>query len=302
MYYFFSKNKPILISIFLSLIIIAVTYWYVQSRKENVPEQEENIVPEVMLEKVRGIQPDDHVLGNPNAPIVLIVFSDFSCPYCVDYHETIRTVMRTFGTEGKVAVVFRHMPYVQLHPEAPMYALASECVAQELGNPGFWKFADELFGKNDPLKPLTAAELVVLAEKVGATRQTFVACMRSNELMAEVEKDFQEAIDGGAKGTPYTIVEALGDRAEYQGAQSYRTLAVTIQTLSRSLEVSHSDTSSSEFDGTMDFSDEFENIEIGTSTGANATTSTSSQPSAVSSAPGTSSVKKVESLLDGIVD
>lgn len=237
---FTRRNKPIIISIALSLFVVALTYWYTHQKTEvrnvEIPARGETVVNSA-VDALPSLSMDDHVLGNPGATMVFVVYSDFACPFCKDYHETLRTLMRLFGPSGKVAIVFRHMPFVQLHPEAPMYALASECVAQEVGNSGFWKFADELFTVSDPLKPLTAAELVVLAEKSGATRQAFVACMRSNELMSVVEEHFTEIIDAGVTGSPFTIVDGPHGRASFEGAQTLRSLAEVIQTSLRIMSI-----------------------------------------------------------------
>jgi protein-disulfide isomerase len=232
--------NPILIAVALALITIGGTYLYAKSKKG---ESESVDVPNILntatstYENVRGIQPGEHILGNPNAKIIFFVYSDFSCPYCKDYHETLKTVMKLHGSGGDVAVVFRHMPFVQLHPESPMYALASECVTKELGNVGFWKFADLLFTKTDPLDPIGAAGLVVFAESIGASKQTFVACMRANEMMTNIERDFQEGMNAGAQGSPYTIFQMNGERTVFEGAQSYRTLGTMIQTALRTSEI-----------------------------------------------------------------
>jgi hypothetical protein len=142
------------------------------------------------------------------------------------------------------------------------------------------------------LEPLTAANLVVLAEKAGVSRQAFVACMRANELMAEVEKDYQEAIDAGAEGSPFTIIEAEGTRVAYQGAQSYRSLGIIIQTLQRKLEVDAHGASTDLESGVQfaDDMDEFDMEPIGTSSKTN-TVQTS-----------TSTATKNSSILDGIIE
>lgn len=254
---------PIVASIIISLVVILSTYAYVEKNKKATQveevKEEEAIITE-NLDNVRGLQADDHILGNPKAPIKIFVYSDFGCPYCVDYHETLRTIMRVYGSEGTVAIIFRHLPLVQLHAEAPMYALGSECVAKEKGSAGFWAYADDMFAMNDPLAPVSAASLVVVAESAGASRQSFVACMRANELMAEVEKDYQEAVDAGAKGSPFTIIEADGVRAAYQGAQPYRSLGVVIQTLQKKLDFDAGKTPTELEDG-VQFEDEFDEFD-----------------------------------------
>lgn len=232
------NNKIVFITAGVSVLFIVLALWYSESKKTEEITPSNSAVPEQSsLEAVRDIQQDDHILGNPSAPIVFFVYSDFACPYCKEYYATMKALINFFGREGQVAWVFRHLPFVQLHPEAPQYAHASKCVASEGSNQLFWKFADLLFEKADPLEPLSALELVDLAEEVGISRQSFVACMRSNKFMAEIEADFNEALSAGGKVTPFTIVQAQGKRSFYLGAQPYRVVAVTLQQALRKLDI-----------------------------------------------------------------
>jgi len=279
------RHKPILFSLAFSLLVVGFAYWYAH-REQSVEQTvvEENSQSNVVGYDIRGLEPTDHILGNPEAPILFIVYSDFACPYCKSYHKALKTLMRLYGTSGEVALVFRHLPFVQLHPESPMYALASECVAQEKGSVGFWKFADEIFEVADPLKPLTAAELVLIAEKVGVTRQSFVACMRSNELMQVVERDFQEAIDAGVQGSPFTIVDDPIGRTSFEGEQSFRTMAEAVQLTLRSANIEHVESPSS-----ASYMADFDSL-----------TPTSTSNVATSSVA-TSSTHVQGSILDGII-
>lgn len=283
---FLRRHKPILSSILFSLFVVGFAYWYAH-REQTVPELSqvtEDTHQDVVGYDIRGLEATDHILGNPEAPILFIVYSDFSCPYCKSYHKALKTLMRLYGSSGEVALVFRHLPFVQLHPESPMYALASECVAQEKGNVGFWKFVDEIFEAADPLQPLTAAELVLLSEKVGVTRQSFVACMRSNELMEVVERDFQEAIDAGVQGSPFTIIDDPVGRTSYEGELSFRTMAEAVQTTLRSQNIEHLESPSA-----GSFMADFDSLDTSAST-----TATSTRPAATST-------QKQSSILDGII-
>ena len=71
---------------------------------------------------IRPIDEDDHIRGNPNAPIVIVEYSDFDCPFCKNFHSTMNQVMSSYGAEGNVAWVYRHFPLEQLHPSAPLIA------------------------------------------------------------------------------------------------------------------------------------------------------------------------------------
>lgn len=94
------------------------------------------------------ISANDHVLGNTNAPITIIEYSDLECPFCARFHTTQQTIMKEY--EGKIKWVHRHFP-LDFHPDAKPYAYAAECAAEIGGNDTFWKMIDYIF-KNQPLK------------------------------------------------------------------------------------------------------------------------------------------------------
>lgn len=100
---------------------------------------------QVTLAPISG---QDHVLGESNAPITIIEYSDLECPFCIRFHDTQTTIMKEYA--GKVKWVHRHFP-LDFHPSAKPYAYAAECAAEIGGNDAFWKMVDYIF-KNQPLK------------------------------------------------------------------------------------------------------------------------------------------------------
>jgi predicted DsbA family dithiol-disulfide isomerase len=82
----------------------------------------------------------DHIIGNPNAPIVIVEYSDFQCPYCKIFHQTMKRIVAE--SDGSVAWVYRHWPIQSSSFEK---AVASECVASIKGNEAFWAYTDLLF-------------------------------------------------------------------------------------------------------------------------------------------------------------
>jgi protein-disulfide isomerase len=95
---------------------------------------EQNIVP---------VNQDDHVRGDIKAPIALIEFSDFQCPFCSSIHTTLKRLIQEY--DGQVKWVYRHFPLSSIHAEAAPAAVASECIARLAGNDAFWQFADVAF-------------------------------------------------------------------------------------------------------------------------------------------------------------
>lgn len=114
-----------------------------------------------------SLRSDDHVLGNPNADVLIIEYSDTECPFCKQFHETMHQVMDQYGKDGKVAWVYRHSPIDQLHPKARKEAEALECANEQGGNDAFWKYADKLFEITPSNNGLDAAQLPVIAAMIG---------------------------------------------------------------------------------------------------------------------------------------
>jgi protein-disulfide isomerase len=186
--------------------------------------------------EIRPVDDTDHVRGNPNAPIVLIEYSDYDCPFCKNFHETMNTVMANYGADGKVAWVYRHFPLEQLHPSAPVIAQASECVAKQGGNDAFWKFTDLIFGERGTNEPTNTARLEEFAVTAGVSANAYNACMEDGSTKARVEADFADALNAGGKGTPYTLVLFGGQQGVINGAQPYETVSKILDTLIAQME------------------------------------------------------------------
>ncbi len=87
----------------------------------------------------------DHIRGNQNAPVKIVEFSDFECPYCQAFHETMKQVMAEYGEKGQVAWIYRHLPLTSIHRFAMSYAEESECASSIGGSNKFWEYADARF-------------------------------------------------------------------------------------------------------------------------------------------------------------
>ncbi len=177
----------------------------------------------------------DHIVGPRTAPIVFIEYSDLECPFCRDFHKTMKAIIEEYGSGGNIAWVFRHFPLAQLHTKAPTEALASECVAELAGNEAFWKFIDIVYTEGPGNDQLDLSLLPVFAERAGADRGRFETCMADGSLMSVIEAQFEEAKSAGGTGTPFTIVLAAGQQIPIDGAQPYMAMSVVAQTLLRNI-------------------------------------------------------------------
>src|SRR3989338_6614339 len=125
-----SSSLKIPLAIILGGIIIAVAVYV------SMPKDSAKNVGNPLLVRPVGIQ--DHILGNPAAPVQIIEYSDFDCEFCKGFHETLHQIIVDKGVEGQVAWIFRQFPLSEIHPNALAHARATECAASVAGNDGFW--------------------------------------------------------------------------------------------------------------------------------------------------------------------
>ncbi|MDO8521307.1 MAG: DsbA family protein [bacterium] len=170
-----------------------------------------------------ALRSDDHIFGNPNANVLIIEYSDPECPFCKKFHESMLQVMAQYGKSGDVAWVYRHFPLDQIHPKARKEGEAQECANELGGSDMFWKYTEKLFEITPSNNGLDPAELPRIADLVGLNVATFETCLVSGKYADRVERDFQNGVNVGVKGTPYTIVwnQKTGKQLPINGAASY---------------------------------------------------------------------------------
>lgn len=207
-----SLAVPIAIVIAAALIAGAI---YLGSRDAQ-PAVEDQTGIESNEITMRPVDESDHIRGNPNAPVVLVEYSDYDCPFCSQFHTTMQRVMDKYGATGEVAWVYRHFPISQLHPNAVAIAAASECVAELGGNEAFWTFSDTIFAEK-PIEERNGQEylgstdmsrLPEFAEMAGVSVAEFNACRSSGRYDDAIRAAVIEAQDAGGTGTPHTLIVA----------------------------------------------------------------------------------------------
>lgn len=188
------------------------------------------------LNQINPITGDDHIRGNPNAQIMFVEYSDYDCPFCKVFHETMDTIMDEYGADGRVAWTYRHLPFQQLHPSAPMIAQASECVAKLGGNEAFWTFSDFIFMERERNAQTNLILLPDFVKNSGVDIDDYNACMESGETVAAVEEDYNDAIEMGVRGTPFTVVMVGGQQLPINGAQPYEVVKQIIDEILTQIE------------------------------------------------------------------
>jgi protein-disulfide isomerase len=147
--------------------------------------------------KALGLRADDPVRGNAKAPVTLVLFSDFQCPFCSRVETSITEVEKTYG--NKVKVVWKHQP-LPFHPNAKPAAEAAEA-AREQGK--FWEMHDKLFADQQGLSP---AKYEQYAKELGLNVAKFQEAQKSGRGAKRIEEDQAVAAKVGVDGTPTMFV------------------------------------------------------------------------------------------------
>lgn len=180
--------------------------------------------------EIPAVTTEDHILGDINAPVVAVEYSDTECPFCKAFHQTMRQIYADY--KGQVAWVYRQFPIAQLHSKAPNEAAATECVASIGGNAAFWSYLNSIFDTTTSNDSLDSAELPRLASAVGIDNASFTSCLASGRFDSKVQHSVEEAIKIGARGTPYTVLIAKdGQKVVVNGAEPYDSVKAKIDSL-----------------------------------------------------------------------
>lgn len=173
----------------------------------------------------------DHILGNPNAKIVIVEYSDLECPFCKTFHKSMNQVMSEYGESGKVAWVYRHFP-LSFHSKADKEAQATECVAKLGGNAKFWEYTNKIFEITPANNGLDMSLLPKLAQEIGIDEAAFTACLASDEMKPIIEAGLASGIKAGVRGTPHSLI--LVDKkvvGTIDGAQPFAAVKAQIDAL-----------------------------------------------------------------------
>ncbi|MFW6210120.1 MAG: DsbA family protein [Patescibacteria group bacterium] len=179
----------------------------------------------------RAIDDSDYIRGYPNAPIVLIEYSDYECPFCKQFHNTMKQIMDEYGVTGRLAWVYRQFPVPQLHPNSPKISEAALCVGDIGGNDAFWEFSDRIYEERDIDEPTNVTKLPEYAEAAGVSQTDYIECMDSGRMEQAVTDSMEDGFTAGVRGTPYTILMVGNQQAVISGAQPYDTVKGIVENL-----------------------------------------------------------------------
>ncbi|MBA4436375.1 MAG: DsbA family protein [Nitrosopumilaceae archaeon] len=175
-------------------------------------------------EPVKISADDDPIIGDPNAPITIIEFSDFQCPFCARFHvQTLPLLLDQYIEQGKVKLVFRDFPIQSIHPNALPASVAAEC-ANEQGE--FKAMHDMLFDNQKQWSDQETVDALSMfsqyASEIGLEQGTFDSCLTSGKYIEEIRNDLDDGRSYDVTGTPGFFVgnDDIG-YVELKGAQPF---------------------------------------------------------------------------------
>lgn len=146
---------------------------------------------------------DDPVLGDKDAKLTIIDFSDYECPFCKRYFDdTFSQIKKEYIDTGKIKYVYRDLP-LSFHANAHKEAQAAECAREQGEDTVYFKYHDEIFKRTTSNGTgLALDQLSIIASDIGLDGNKLQSCIDSEKFKAEVDKDLADASKAGANGTP----------------------------------------------------------------------------------------------------
>lgn len=223
------RNNSLFFSIIVvvSAVVIGFGIFVYRSNilKELSPEKKET--QHNQNNQINKITENNHILGNPNADLILIEYADFLCIYCKEFHNTMRIIMDQYGSSGRIAWVYRHSPsQTDVNSDSMRLALTSECVAKFFGNSNFWLFVNKIFDDNLPTGQIDKLSIDLALEKLNIDKEKINNCVQNQETLEVIEQDIMDqryllSADNNF-GTPYNvIIPKTGEVMSFSGAIPY---------------------------------------------------------------------------------
>lgn len=240
----FNKNLAMICgTIIVACLIIAGTILYTNSKSGsnvvvngNNQNQQPQPQPQQPTGPVKVSVDNDAVLGDKNAPLTMIEFSDYECPFCKrHFTDVYPQIKKDYIDTGKVKLVFRDFIAVPSHnPLATSQAMAAECAREQGGDSVYYKYHDEIFKKTTSGgNGMQVSQLATIATSLGLNATKLQQCLDSNKYKDEVEKDVAYGSTVGVSGTPSFFVgkssaDGVIDGTIIVGAQPYSAFKVII--------------------------------------------------------------------------
>lgn len=196
---------------FVEVVNEAVKTAQESSREDEAKQEQARMDEEMKNPKKPEIEEGRVIFGNKNAPITIVEYSDFQCPYCSRGYQTVKEVEQAYG--DKVRVVFKHLP-LEFHPMAMPAAKYFEAIAMQ-DHSKAEKFHDEIFKNQKELNADGEKFLKKAAKKVGANLAKLEKDLNAEGVMKRIEADMAEAKKFDFSGTPGFLINGVSLRGAY---------------------------------------------------------------------------------------
>ena len=201
----------------LSPAVAWVLGWVMRRLPQELRERQLGATAETIVDLAEDIDPErDHIRGPADAPVTLVEYGDFECPYCVEAAVIIEKLRAKLGDD--LRFVFRNLPLADVHPDAQMAAEAAEAAADQ---DRYWEMHDRLLSQEG----LSASDLYRAASDVGLDLERFSDDLRHRRFAARVAEDVRSADASGVSGTPTFFVNGR----RHHGAYDVESLATAVR-------------------------------------------------------------------------
>lgn len=212
-------------------IVVTQGYHLVESRvsdgdtKMIVDQRDQDQTVKPVVEQIVDVDiDDDPILGDSDAPVTIVEFSDFQCPYCQRFYQnTMPQLISEYVDTGKVKIVYRDFP-LGAHPQAPAAAQASECADDQ---DSYWDMHDMLFAKMSEWSgsPTAIDSFKAYASDLGLNTAKFNDCLDTEQYATEITDDLNAGRQAGVSGTPTFFINGR----KLVGAQPFSAFQTIIE-------------------------------------------------------------------------
>lgn len=161
---------------------------------------------------VRAVSSEDHIIGSPSAPVMIIEYGDIDSSYGKTFQKVMEQITAEFAPAGKVAWVYRHFPVIDQYANSEVHAEAAEC-ASSLGTSNtFWNFIDLLQAYAPGDQQFDPSGYPTLINSLGIDTTRFTDCMKAHTFLKRMNEDISNAVAIGASSSPYIVILVHGQK------------------------------------------------------------------------------------------
>ena len=169
-----------------------------------------------------AVHAEDHAIGPANAPVTLVEYGDYQCPYCAKAHRVVGRLRQQFGENMRL--VFRNFPLSEIHPHARQAAEAAESVQARHGADAFWAMHDAIFThQRANADSLDEAHLLGYAAAIGADVDQVRADMQERMFEQRIRGDFLSGVRSGVNGTPTFFINGVRFAGDWTDEEPFGT-------------------------------------------------------------------------------